>query len=131
MVTSSILNNMMLTHCLHCISGFVASQMVAVSTSFLIVFLQHGPNKLQFFSCSLLPTGSIFIYSPGMVVLGTNASERREEMRQEGMERHLSSVPQQESRSTSSSSYPDSVGLSTQEEDEDKELSYPIPASGK
>lgn len=62
-----------------------------------------------------------------MVVLGTNASERC----QEGMERHLSSVPQQESRSTSSSSYPDSVGLSTQEEDEDKELSYPIPASGK
>lgn len=66
-----------------------------------------------------------------MVVLGTNASERREEMRQEGTEQHLSSRPQQESRSSSSSSYPDSVGLSTQEEDEDKELSYPIPASGK
>ncbi|XP_048111351.1 tumor necrosis factor receptor superfamily member 9 isoform X5 [Alosa alosa] len=76
--------------------------------------------------------GSIFIYSPGMVVLGTNASDRREEGQQ-------ASVPQQESRSASSSgssngfsrSYPDSVGFSTQEEDDNKELSYPIPASGK
>ncbi|XP_062400357.1 tumor necrosis factor receptor superfamily member 21 [Sardina pilchardus] len=83
--------------------------------------------------------GSIFIYSPGMVVLGTNASEQRGEERQGSTERLQASVPQQESRSasssgssSSSSSYPDSVGFSTQEEDDDnKELSYPIPASGK
>lgn len=67
-----------------------------------------------------------------MVVLGTNASERREEARQEGEEQqHLASVPQQESLISFSSSTDDSVGLSTQEEDSYKELSYPIPASGK
>ncbi|XP_031423528.1 tumor necrosis factor receptor superfamily member 21 isoform X2 [Clupea harengus] len=83
--------------------------------------------------------GSIFIYSPGMVVLGTNAPERKEEVRQEAEEQHLAFVPQQESPSGSSSGYSsgsssscqDSVGLSTQEEDDDKELSYPIPASSK
>lgn len=74
-----------------------------------------------------------------MVVLGTNAPERKEEVRQEAEEQHLAFVPQQESPSGSSSGYSsgsssscqDSVGLSTQEEDDDKELSYPIPASSK
>ncbi|KAG9334239.1 hypothetical protein JZ751_008386 [Albula glossodonta] len=85
--------------------------------------------------------GSIFIYSPGMVVLGaTNSPDRKGETEERQEEdghsvegQALTSTPQQES-------HEESVGLSSSErtpeggpvqEAERKELCYPIPASGK
>ncbi|XP_072522454.1 uncharacterized protein [Salminus brasiliensis] len=71
--------------------------------------------------------GSIFIYSPGMVVLGSNSKERKEETEEISEEIPLMSVPQQES-----SLHPqdDSMGVGMQEEF-GKELSFPVPATSK
>ncbi|KAF4093844.1 hypothetical protein AMELA_G00006320 [Ameiurus melas] len=73
--------------------------------------------------------GSIFIYSPGMVILGSNSNEKKEEAEtgteDVGEDTCLMSVPQQES-----SSDEDFVRLATQEE-LGKELSIPIPATSK
>ncbi|XP_060766743.1 tumor necrosis factor receptor superfamily member 21 [Neoarius graeffei] len=73
--------------------------------------------------------GSIFIYSPGMVILGSNSNEKKEEAETGGEDVSedtcLMSVPQQES-----SSEEDFIRLATQEE-LGKELSIPIPATSK
>ncbi|KAI5093274.1 tumor necrosis factor receptor superfamily member 21-like [Silurus meridionalis] len=73
--------------------------------------------------------GSIFIYSPGMVILGSNSNEKKEEVFSGGEEEEedvrLMSVPQQES-----SSEEVLIRLATQEE-LDKELSIPVPATSK
>lgn len=77
----------------------------------------------------LVAVGSIFIYSPGMVILGSNSNEKKEEAETSGEDSGedacLISVPQQES-----SSEEDFVRFATQEE-VDKELSIPIPATSK
>ncbi|KAJ8400726.1 hypothetical protein AAFF_G00394950 [Aldrovandia affinis] len=81
--------------------------------------------------------GSIYIYSPRMVVLGANSSEQREEAEPPGEEgAHLGS-PQQESHvgmggPTHQEQGP--MGLPVRvcvQEEESKELSYPVPATGK
>ncbi|KAI5622939.1 tumor necrosis factor receptor superfamily member 21-like [Silurus asotus] len=77
--------------------------------------------------------GSIFIYSPGMVILGSNSNEKKEEVfsgveeeeEEEEEDVRLMSVPQQES-----SSEEVLIRLATQEE-LDKELSIPVPATSK
>ncbi|XP_053509423.1 tumor necrosis factor receptor superfamily member 21 [Ictalurus furcatus] len=73
--------------------------------------------------------GSIFIYSPGMVILGSNSNEKKEEAETGtediGEDTCLMSVPQQES-----SSEEDFVRMATQEEF-GKELSIPVPATSK
>ncbi|XP_034170000.2 uncharacterized protein LOC113537836 isoform X2 [Pangasianodon hypophthalmus] len=73
--------------------------------------------------------GSIFIYSPGMVILGSNSNEKKEEAETSGEDGGedtcLMSVPQQES-----SSQEDFIRLATQEE-LGKELSIPVPATSK
>ncbi|TSU49998.1 Migration and invasion-inhibitory protein [Bagarius yarrelli] len=72
--------------------------------------------------------GSIFIYSPGMVVLGSNSNEKKEETETSGEDAvedvRLISVPQQESSSERD------VRMATQEE-LGKELSVPVPATSK
>lgn len=77
----------------------------------------------------LVAVGSIFIYSPGMVILGSNSNEKKEEAETGtediGEDTCLMSVPQQES-----SSEEDFVRMATQEEF-GKELSIPIPATSK
>lgn len=81
----------------------------------------------------LVTVGSIFIYSPGMVILGSNSNEKKEEVEMSGddggggsgVDTRLMSVPQQES-----SSEEDSIRFATQEE-LGKELSIPIPATSK
>lgn len=77
----------------------------------------------------LVAVGSIFIYSPGMVILGSNTNEKREEVETSGEDGSedtcLMSVPQQES-----SSEEDFIRFATQEE-LGKELSIPIPATSK
>ncbi|KAJ8388980.1 hypothetical protein AAFF_G00125410 [Aldrovandia affinis] len=88
--------------------------------------------------------GSIFIYSPGMVILGANASEQKgeaEEKQEDGERaeerRALISTPQQEtqegdggpgSRNGVPEGGPVRGGV---QEAERKELCYPIPATGK
>ncbi|XP_017539133.1 tumor necrosis factor receptor superfamily member 1B isoform X1 [Pygocentrus nattereri] len=71
--------------------------------------------------------GSIFIYSPGMVILGSNSKEKKEEVPESDESVPLMGVPQQES-----SLHPqdDSVGVGMQEEF-GKELSFPVPATSK
>lgn len=73
--------------------------------------------------------GSIFIYSPGMVILGSNSNEKKEEaetsVEDSSENARLIGVPQQES-----SSEEDFVRFATQEE-LGKELSIPIPATSK
>ncbi|KAM9443692.1 uncharacterized protein Hap1MRO34_024888 isoform 2-T2 [Clarias gariepinus] len=73
--------------------------------------------------------GSIFIYSPGMVILGSNSNEKKEEAETSGEDggevTRLMSVPQQESSFDG-----DSIRLATQEE-LGKELSIPVPATSK
>ncbi|KAL4622549.1 tumor necrosis factor receptor superfamily member 8-like isoform X1 [Arapaima gigas] len=77
--------------------------------------------------------GSIYIYSPGMVVLGANSSERREEPA-EGQP--FISTPQQESvRETVTTEpwarCPNVAPLADGMQEEDHKLSYPVPATGK
>ncbi|KAL6464961.1 hypothetical protein MHYP_G00272780 [Metynnis hypsauchen] len=71
--------------------------------------------------------GSIFIYSPGMVILGSNSKEKKEEVPESDENIPLMAVPQQES-----SLHPqdDAVGVGMQEEF-GKELSFPVPATSK
>lgn len=73
--------------------------------------------------------GSIFIYSPGMVILGSNSNEKKEEAETGtediGEDTCLMSVPQQESSSEEAF-----VRMATQEEF-GKELSIPVPATSK
>ncbi|XP_030632448.1 tumor necrosis factor receptor superfamily member 8 [Chanos chanos] len=71
--------------------------------------------------------GSIFIYSPGMVILGANSPERKEAAPEPGEDSPLISTPQQESHNPQQD---EQVRLGTQEE-EGKELSFPIPATSK
>ncbi|KAI4889943.1 hypothetical protein NFI96_015105 [Prochilodus magdalenae] len=71
--------------------------------------------------------GSIFIYSPGMVILGSNSNEKKDEGSENGERIPLMSVPQQES---SLQPQDDSVGVGMQEEF-GKELSFPVPATSK
>ncbi|KAL7843284.1 hypothetical protein AOLI_G00247960 [Acnodon oligacanthus] len=71
--------------------------------------------------------GSIFIYSPGMVILGSNSKEKKEEVPESGENIPLMGVPQQES---SLQPQDDSVGVAMQEEF-GKELSFPVPATSK
>lgn len=77
----------------------------------------------------LVTVGSIFIYSPGMVILGSNSNEKKEEAETSGEDggevTRLMSVPQQESSFDG-----DSIRLATQEE-LGKELSIPVPATSK
>ncbi|XP_027024587.2 uncharacterized protein LOC113657187 isoform X2 [Tachysurus fulvidraco] len=72
--------------------------------------------------------GSIFIYSPGMVILGSNSNEKKEESETSvddgGEATCLMSVPQQESSSE------EDIRVATQEE-LGKELSVPVPATSK
>ncbi|KAG7318817.1 hypothetical protein KOW79_017291 [Hemibagrus wyckioides] len=72
--------------------------------------------------------GSIVIYSPGMVILGSNSSEKKEEAETSSEDAsevtRLMSVPQQESSSE------EDIRLATQEE-LGKELSIPVPATSK
>jgi hypothetical protein len=75
-------------------------------------------------------SGSIYIYSPGTVVLGYNKSERKVDQVESGVEGcPLTRTPQQES----SCPLPEGLALgpermSTREET-CKELRYPIPAT--
>ncbi|XP_028855006.1 uncharacterized protein LOC114801170 [Denticeps clupeoides] len=76
--------------------------------------------------------GSIFIYSPGTVVLGANAAERKEDNKEEAGECLLVNVPQQESHSNPwIPDNSDPMTVSSQEEEGSTKLSYPIPATSK
>ncbi|KAG7472855.1 hypothetical protein MATL_G00113340 [Megalops atlanticus] len=87
--------------------------------------------------------GSIFIYSPGTVILGANTPERRREAedrrgaeKDPGEEEALISTPQQESYEEGREVW-DGVPVlggpvrECVQEEERKELCYPIPATGK
>ncbi|XP_076861868.1 uncharacterized protein LOC143514493 [Brachyhypopomus gauderio] len=76
--------------------------------------------------------GSIFIYSPGMVVLGSNSNERKGEGEEEPLlmptpQMESSCLPQEDSMGVAMQ---DSMGVAMQEEFV-KELSFPVPATGK
>ncbi|XP_077060236.1 uncharacterized protein LOC143711932 isoform X2 [Siphateles boraxobius] len=73
--------------------------------------------------------GSIYIYSPGTVILGTNSGDKKEEAGVCEEVTPLISAPQQESN-------PDSqevrITMSAQEKAEEEPiLSFPVPATGK
>ncbi|XP_016373842.1 uncharacterized protein LOC107712957 [Sinocyclocheilus rhinocerous] len=73
--------------------------------------------------------GSIYIYSPGMVILGSNSSDKKEEagLCEEGVP--LISRPQQESNPPSQEVR---IRISAQEEaEEELSLSFPVPATEK
>ncbi|XP_073682409.1 uncharacterized protein [Garra rufa] len=73
--------------------------------------------------------GSIYIYSPGMVILGSNSGDKKEEagVSEEGVP--LISRPQQESNPPSQEVR---IRISAQEEaEEELSLSFPVPATGK
>ncbi|KAK2874838.1 hypothetical protein Q8A67_021991 [Cirrhinus molitorella] len=73
--------------------------------------------------------GSIYIYSPGMVILGSNSGDKKEEagVCEEGVP--LISRPQQESNPPSQEVR---IRISAQEEaEEELSLSFPVPATGK
>ncbi|XP_016429337.1 uncharacterized protein LOC107756656 [Sinocyclocheilus rhinocerous] len=73
--------------------------------------------------------GSIYIYSPGMVILGSNSGDKKEEagVCEEGVP--LISRPQQESNPPSQEIR---IRISAQEEaEEELSLSFPVPATGK
>lgn len=73
--------------------------------------------------------GSIYIYSPGMVILGSNSGDKKEEagVCEEGVP--LISRPQQESNPPSQEVR---IRISAQEEvKEELSLSFPVPATGK
>ncbi|XP_035243235.1 tumor necrosis factor receptor superfamily member 3 isoform X1 [Anguilla anguilla] len=69
--------------------------------------------------------GSIYIYSPGMVVLGANTAEQREEEKPPGEASAHLGTPHQEQ---GPSELPETVCV---QEEEGKGLSYPVPATGK
>ncbi|XP_042622781.1 uncharacterized protein si:dkeyp-61b2.1 [Cyprinus carpio] len=73
--------------------------------------------------------GSIYIYSPGMVILGSNSGDKKEEagLCEEGVP--LISRPQQESNPPSQEVR---IRISAQEEaEEELSLSFPVPATEK
>ncbi|XP_051531770.1 tumor necrosis factor receptor superfamily member 21 [Myxocyprinus asiaticus] len=73
--------------------------------------------------------GSIYIYSPGMVILGSNSGDKKEEAEVCEQNVPLISTPQQESAPPSQEIR---VRMSTQEDiEEELNLSFPVPASGK
>ncbi|KAJ8259102.1 hypothetical protein COCON_G00181140 [Conger conger] len=72
--------------------------------------------------------GSIYIYSPKMVVLGTNTAEQREEAKPPGEVGAPLGTPHQEQGPMDRSPWP--VTECVQQE-EGKELSYPVPATSK
>ncbi|KAK1799631.1 hypothetical protein P4O66_006092, partial [Electrophorus voltai] len=87
------------------------------------VTMEHGGKGERIHNA----VGSIVIYSPGMVILGSNSSERKEDAREGGDEHLLVTAPQKESSCVPQE---DSLGLAMQEE-LGKELSFPVPATGK
>ncbi|KTG40858.1 hypothetical protein cypCar_00005357, partial [Cyprinus carpio] len=73
--------------------------------------------------------GSIYIYSPGMVILGSNSGDKKEEAGVCEEVVPLINRPQQESNPPSQEVR---IRISSQEEaEEDLTLSFPVPATGK
>ncbi|XP_059393556.1 tumor necrosis factor receptor superfamily member 1B-like isoform X1 [Carassius carassius] len=73
--------------------------------------------------------GSIYIYSPGMVILGSNSGDKKEEAGVSEEVVPLISRPMQESNPPSQEVR---IAISTQEEaEEELSLSFPVPATGK
>lgn len=73
--------------------------------------------------------GSIYIISPGMVILGSNSGDKKEEARVCEEDVPLISRPQQESNPPSQEVR---IRISAQEEaKEELSLSFPVPATGK
>ncbi|XP_067287206.1 tumor necrosis factor receptor superfamily member 8 isoform X2 [Pseudorasbora parva] len=73
--------------------------------------------------------GSIYIYSPGMVILGSNSSDKKEEAGVCEEAHPLIGSPQQESNPPSQEVR---IRMSAQEEAEKElSLSFPVPATGK
>ncbi|KAG9352934.1 hypothetical protein JZ751_017510 [Albula glossodonta] len=68
--------------------------------------------------------GSIYIYSPGMVVLGANSSDQKEEVGPPGEGPANLGSPQQESHVVAQE-------RACVQEEEYKDLCYPVPATGK
>lgn len=95
--------------------------------------------------CNVFPLGSIFIYSPGTVILGTSASEQKGETEEQPEDKvkspeevsAVTNAPQQESLEDNRRPlFPDRALRGDcirgcVEEAEKKELCYPIPATGK
>ncbi|XP_051957451.1 uncharacterized protein si:dkeyp-61b2.1 [Xyrauchen texanus] len=73
--------------------------------------------------------GSIYIYSPGTVILGSNSGDKQEEAKVFEENVPLISTPQQESTPPSNEIR---IRMSAQEETEEElSLSFPVPATGK
>ncbi|KAG1950239.1 tumor necrosis factor receptor superfamily member 1B isoform X2 [Pimephales promelas] len=73
--------------------------------------------------------GSIYIYSPGTVILGSNSGDKKEEAGVGDEALPLISAPQQESNPPSQEVR---ITMSAQEEaEEELSLSFPVPATGK
>ncbi|XP_051768085.1 uncharacterized protein si:dkeyp-61b2.1 isoform X2 [Ctenopharyngodon idella] len=73
--------------------------------------------------------GSIYIYSPGTVILGSNSGDKKEEAGVCEEARPLIGSPQQESNPPSQEVR---IRMSAQEEaEEELSLSFPVPATGK